>query len=367
MASSKPDQVSEREKYIQQIEFYKNELKEKFIHIREETNKIETKNMEELDKILSMLNDPNNPDYISQVQQVTLSLREEELRNCISSLCTVEPTPLPVLREQAWTSAKRGSDSDNIFRPHGITIDRETNEIYIADCYNSRIQVFTSEGKHKKTLKHHEVLNVHRVLCVGLSLFITDPMNKQIHKINKCNGELLVSEELEFTPGGLDVFEGVTYIADFKMLCLYRYDDELYQESKLVLKFADGAKNQESRLLDVTFFRDCIYTLLENMNFKVNTFDLEGNLLACLIPESMVTKAFYFCVDKKENILISSWEDNQVLVFTGKGKPILRIGNSVKAENDCLVHPRGIGLLETGVLVVCDNKDSTCLHSYVYI
>ena len=367
MASNKPDQISERKKYIQQIESYKKELKDKFIFIREEMNKIETENIAEFDEILSSLNDPNNPDYISQVRQVCVSWNDGDLRNCISSLCTVEQAPLPVIREQVWTSAKRGSDADNIFRPHGLTIDSETNEIYISDCYNSRIQVFTCEGKHSRTLKHSEIFNVHRILCAGLHLYVTDPINKHIYKINKSNGELLLSEELEFTPGGLDISNGVTYIADFKMMCLYRYDEELYQESTFVLKFAADANNDETRLLDIKFFQDCIYTLLENTNFKVNTFDLEGNLIACLVPTSIVMKAFYFCVDKNQNILISSWEDNQVIVFTSKGKPILRIGNSVRADKDCLVHPRGIGLLNTGVLVVCDNKDSTCLHSYVYI
>ncbi|KAI6657305.1 hypothetical protein LOD99_53 [Oopsacas minuta] len=366
MATNLSDQT-DRDKYIQQIEMYKKELTEKFIKIRKETTNIENQAIEQLDKILSDLKDPQKPDYHLQEQEIMLSWHEQEFKQFLTSICTIEPCPIPVTPNPVWTSAKRGSENDNIFRPHGLSIDPETNEIYIADCYNSRVQVFTNEGIHRRIIKHPEILNVHRILCTHQHLYVTDPINKHVYKLNKHTDEVLYSEELEFTPGGLDVFNNTTYISDFKTISLYLYDDELYKNSTIELKLMTNENEEEIRLLDIKILEDSIFTLLENSFYNIHTFDYDGNVLACLIPTAMVSKTFYFCIDNWENILLSSWDDNQVLVFTNKGKPISRIGNGVKGEKNSLVHPRGIGLLNTGALVVCDNKDSTCLHSYVYI
>ena len=355
------------EKYIYQVKSYMQEVKTKFSLIREELVAIENEKLGELYAILSKLEDAGTPDFYLETPQITLVWHEKQFNQFVSSICTIQPLPLKTIQEQQWTSAKRGSEVDNIYRPHGLTVDKETNDIYIADCYNSRIQVFSSEGVHKQSITHSDILNPHRILCTAKHLLVTDPINRQVSKLDKASLELILSEELEFTPGGLDVRHSVTYICNFLSLSLYLYDEELYRDSILNLKFSSSDQNGGTHLLDVRLSEDFLYAFLENSFYRIHTFDLKGNLLSCLIPSSLVSRAFYFCVDKQCNILVSSWEDNQILVYSSKGKPTCRIGNDKKGESNSLVHPRGIDILSTGELVICDNKDSTCLHCYVYM
>ena len=371
MASILPQDSTEplpqKEKYIQQVKSYRQEIQMKFSLIRDELAAIEHERLEELDSIISKLENPETPDFHLEVQQISLAWHEQEFKQFVSSICTIQPLPLKIIQEQQWTSAKRGSEDENIYRPHGLTVDKETNDIYIADCYNCRIQVFSSEGGHIKSFTHSDILNPHRILCTPNHLYVTDPINRQVSKFNKVSLDLILSEELEYTPGGLDVRHAVIYISNFFSLKIYLYDEEFYEDSILNLNFSSTELNEETHLLDVKISEDFLYAFLENSFYRIYTFDLKGNLLSCLIPSSMVSRTFYFCIDKQCNILVSSWEDNQVLVFSSKGKPICRIGNGKRGETNSLVHPRGLDTLSTGELIICDNKNSTCLHSYVYI
>ena len=308
-------------------------------------------------------NDTNSP-----LRKVTLSWNEHEITNSISSFCKIETAPQPVITEQIWSSTARGSESHQIFRPHGLTIDKETNDIYIADCYNKRIQVFNESGQHIKCIFNADILNPHRLLIVANSIFVTDLMNRHIYKLNKQSDEVELSEELEYVPGGLHALGEEIYVVNFSQPIIYLYDIDLYKEGQIILKSSTSTDlNNDIHFLDIRFVHKIIYVLLENYFYRFVLFDFDGNTLSCLIPSALVSKAFYFCIDSLENILISSWEDNQVLVFSKGGQLKCKIGNCIKSEPNTMVHPRGLDLMSTGILVVCDNKNSTYLHSYAYL
>ena len=356
------------EKYKNQIFGYKQEVREKFALIRSQLSLIEKEKQEELDKLLLKFDQPNTTTgYDSLTQDVTLCWNEHAI-DSMSSFCKIEIKPLLNILNPTWSSAPKGSQKDQIFRPHGLTIDKETKTIYVADYFNKRIQVFDLNGGYRKSIFHPDILNHHRILSVSNFLYVTDPINKQIYKINKENYEVVLSEELEYCPGGLDVLNYRTYINDTDPpFRIFVYDTDLYKEGQIELKASTSNEAKTVYLLDIKFAHNVIYTLFKNAPYRVSLFDLNGNVLSSLIPLSLVNKAFYFCIDDHENILISSWQDNQVLVFSKDGELKSRIGNILEGEYNSMVEPRGLDILNSGVLVICDNNQSACLYRYEYL
>ena len=42
----------------------------------------------------------------------------------------------------------RGTGSEQLKSPHGVTVDHNTGNIYVADCYNNCVKVFDNTAKY---------------------------------------------------------------------------------------------------------------------------------------------------------------------------------------------------------------------------
>ena len=123
-----------------------------------------------------------------------------------------------------WSFSRHGNSDGRLYNPFGITCDRAGN-IYIADSGNSRIQVFSSEGRYMRQFGRLSGLNCPCGISVDCDgrVYVSDCCNDRIF-VFAPDGQLVTSFGGSGSrpggfnsPGGVALDEsGVLYVCDKK-------------------------------------------------------------------------------------------------------------------------------------------------------
>ena len=100
-----------------------------------------------------------------------------DCENAIENLCVVcEGKDLTEVysrkRDLLWENVAPGAERTQVNGPVGLTIEPQTDRIFIADAGNNRIQVYNSEGKHLSQIKLAHVWRIFFIDFLGDFLFI---------------------------------------------------------------------------------------------------------------------------------------------------------------------------------------------------
>ncbi|KAI6653206.1 hypothetical protein LOD99_3731 [Oopsacas minuta] len=92
-----------------------------------------------------------------EIPYIKLTWRVNELRDSINKLCGCSKQILKSSEDNPiqfkWSSCTRGDGDKQLNCPRGITINPVNNNIYVADWYHYRIQIFSKEGIGLEVLK----------------------------------------------------------------------------------------------------------------------------------------------------------------------------------------------------------------------
>ena len=270
----------------------------------------------------------------------------ERILKAIEETDLVELIPEYVGRENPiLKKCSKGTKNGEFVNPRGIVIDRNTNEVYIADRSNHRIQVLSIDGEFLRSFKHDK-LNEPFGICLSKNdIFVTDQVTHLL-KFNKSGKYLKQAGSRGITPGcfttiaGLCCEEGLVYVCDFSMQQIQIFDLEL----NFMKTFAYG----EIRLpVDISVHSNTLYILSKDQNSiycynkdlqLLNTVQLTGQK----IP---MTVALFFTIDSKGNFLISDLSNNEIRIFSPNGVLKHTLGRGH------LQYLAGIALDNTGAIV----------------
>ena len=305
-------------------------------------------------------------------QRIELSWNEEEqLRDLLKELGIIElkkieldytKKTMPVL---VACKCRNNSNGPGEFDyPTVIAINSKTNNIYIADAPNHRVQVFD------------QFCNFIFSFCknmytpAGISfhndyIYVTQYGGNTLN-IYTANGDFIVSlgcrgnKELQFNfPFGI---------------CIPEYRDNIYicdrENNRVQVLNIDLSFNSFItgliRPKDVKVTTEEIF-VFDNSNPCIHVYNYEHQLTREIISygneNCQVSSSYHFYIDLNSNILITDYETCCVLIFSTKGMLIHSFGHPGKNPGE-FTDPTGIAVDAEDRIIVVSSNPNNCIQLF---
>ncbi|KAI6661346.1 E3 ubiquitin-protein ligase TRIM71-like [Oopsacas minuta] len=249
--------------------------------------------------------------------------------------------------------------------PRGIAVHYQTGNIYIADLFNHRVQVFTSNGDY--LFMFSGKMNRPVGICISQNkVFVTQWSGHCINKY-ELEGKLIKSvgskgygEVQLYGPHGLDVSDrnSNVYVCDLNNNRVQILTQELNLHSMLGI---DLFKNP----CDVKVTRDRVLVLdrSDPCMFVFNSDHVLTNRLITRGDGKQTNVPFCFDIDRDYNIIMSDSSNHCVYVFNHEGEQIHKFGKEGQSIGE-FYYPFGIALDNTGHIIVVCQKNTNCLQFF---
>ena len=262
-------------------------------------------------------------------------------------------------KEPILTAGKKGKGKKELDAA-GLFLDEDTQQIYIVDYGNSRVQVMSLQGEFITSFGQDVLQEPWGISVNQDHIFVTDIGHNSLFKFCKNTLELLNSTKgsdgLKFSiPRGLCIdTNGDVFVADYFNNRIVIFSTNLQFKSRFgthILYFPQ----------DVKLTPDCVVVL--DLSPKcVHLFSRDGDYLSSCISQgeernSLIYRPEFFCLDLSGNILISDCYHHCIKIFTQSGEFIHSIGRKGNKKGE-FIYPQGIAISKSGVIfVVSDNPN----------
>ena len=247
--------------------------------------------------------------------------------------------------------------------PSSIAIDSETNNIYVCDGGNNRVQVFNESLEFLFTFC--DKMNTPHGICINLNRVYATQLSANSLSVYSTEGRYIQSvgregyKELEFNSlNGVAVstVNNLIYICDlwnFRIQCL-----------NLNLTF-------NSFIPNVNLPRDIKLTpqdiiVLTEQNPCIHFYDYSHQLIREVIIGGegiQVIHPIYLCLDREFNILITDFSANTVLICSNGGELLHKFGKRGKGRGD-FIYPTGIATDREGRIIVVSQNPKHCIQIF---
>ncbi|XP_078661424.1 uncharacterized protein LOC144905572 [Branchiostoma floridae x Branchiostoma belcheri] len=272
----------------------------------------------------------------------------------------------PIRVGQPWVRKVRfggeGSCRGEFYCPTGVAVSQD-NEVYIADYWNTRIQVFTMDGVYIReftTTLPRETGEKLKPEDVAVDRNDNLWMVSDDHVVQYSReGTCLVTIDLPC----VTAFRGITVSMVTEQVIVTKYDDQngrlrvFDQDGSEVGTYGAGHRSPEPwwpRYVTVDGEGNILVT--DNNNHCVHVLDREGNFKFKFgskgSDESQLEDPRGICVDGKGNIIVADSGDGCVKMFDSQGRFLCHIGSGMK-------EPRAVTVSPGGDVVVTDWTDDT--------
>ena len=259
---------------------------------------------------------------------------------------------------------KRGKGIDQLYYPEGITVDSTTGMIYVACCGNNCVKVFDNTVKYSSKIGDNtgdgKIYSPH---C--LTIYEDRILISQGNSWNKCScivnyqldGKFISrigkygTAELEFIcPIGLTIKQtnGDVYACD----CDNKRIQIISKDFKFISKFGEDYLSDPR---DIKLSQDYIY-VLDVSNPCVYLFDYDHILHKKHITRGRgfaVYNPFFFFIDDSNNLLISDFGSNSIIVFN----PLFELIHKISLLNS----PMGIVIHNQSIILVSHGGNNCIL------
>ena len=290
----------------------------------------------------------------SRLKEVELQWDDATLRGVLELMGSIEVSRVPDYKSKqhpvllAGKHKEESSASRGEFQyPCSIAVHSETDNIYICDCGNNRVQVFNRSLEYLFMISKQ--LRSPAGICIHLSrVYVTQSIQHSVAvysivgKLIRCVGREGTGE-LEFSyPKGIAVSTqtNTIYVCDWlnnRVQCLSL--DLTFHSSILGVSRPKDVKITSGDIMVLT--GGCIQVY--NKSHKLMK---EIGLLTSTEPS-------YFCLDIKNNIILSA---QSVMVFSYSGELIHEFG-----EFDNL---RGVALDSNGRVITASENEGSCIQLF---
>ena len=256
----------------------------------------------------------------------------------------------------------KGKGMEQLSLPRGVTVEKNTGNIYIADQSNNCVKVFDSTGKYLFKFGDNEgegkMFCPLSVAICGDRIFISQGNHcilnyqlngKFISKIGKYG-----NRELEFNcPFGLTIDEsnGNIYVSGY----INNLIQILSQDFRFISQFGKDTLNQPR---DVKLSKEHIF-VLDVSNPCLHLFNYNHILHKSVISRGKgmeLIDPYYFFIDQTDNILISYRDSNSIRIFNKEFQLIHKISVSP--------NPMGIVVDKRGRVIVVCRANNNCLQIF---
>ena len=253
-----------------------------------------------------------------------------------------------------------GTGNEQLFNPLGVTVDHNTGNIYVANCWNNCVKVFDNTAKYLLKFGdgngEEKMSRPRRLLIRGNKVFVSQSDCILVYQLD---GKLVSrigsggSGELQFNfPCGLstDEYNNDIYICDNGNNRIQIISENLQYKSQFGKDTLDSPR-------DIKLYKDSIFIL------DTSSPCLHRYIRDLVLQQSVVTRGggqqirdpWFFFIDKFGNILISDNGSNSILILNSVFEFIHKIS---------VPYPRGITMdREDRVIVVCSSSKN-CLQIF---
>ena len=284
----------------------------------------------------------------------------------VSKLCklveTVSEIDYKSKTQSIISVCDKGTGNEQFNSPCGVTVDHNTGNIYVADCWNNCVKVFDNtakyvfkfgdrEGEGKMSYLKGLVICCNKVLISQGSnhILVYQLDGKFVSRIGSSG-----SGELQFNyPFGLatDESNNDIYICDSNNHRIQIISQNFQYKSQF-------GKDILHSPLDIKLYKDSIF-IIDKSNPCLHIFNRDLVLQKSVISRGEGQQVIYprfFFIDKFCNILISDHDSNSILIFNSEFEIIHKISTSNR--------PMGITMdKEDRVIVVCQSANN-CLQIF---
>ena len=262
---------------------------------------------------------------------------------------------------------KKSSDKKSpgeLNSPSCMSIHYKSENIYIADLSNHRVQVFSYNGDY--LFMFSEKMCYPKGICVFQNtVFVT----QYSHCVNvyELEGKLMKSVgskgngEAQFSePHGIDVSDRNhnIYVCDSDNNRVQILTEELKYHSMLgigLFTYPLDIKVARDRVLVLDMSDPCMF-IFNSEHLLINRTITRGSDKQTRNPHS-------FDIDRDYNIMMSDYGNHCVYVFNKEGEQIHKFGKQGQGIGEFNV-PHGIVLDNTGRIIVVCRKDTNCLQFF---
>ncbi|XP_078661421.1 uncharacterized protein LOC144905569 [Branchiostoma floridae x Branchiostoma belcheri] len=297
----------------------------------------------------------DKPTATGQVKQSVVQPKREDMK------------VRPIRVGQPWVRKVRfggrgSSRGEFLVGPFGVAVSQD-NEVYIADCENSRIQVFTMDGVYIR-----EFTTTLPGKTDG-KLYPQDVAVDRNDNLWVVSGEHVVQYSREGTclttidlPHVMYI-RGITVAMATEQVIVTEFDGQngrlrvFNQDGSEVGTYGSGHRSPEpwypryvtvdgeGNILVADVINHCVHVLDREENFKFK-FGSEGS------DESQLEDPRGICVDGSGNIIVADYGNGCVKMFDSQGRFLCHIGSGMK-------RPQAVAVSQGGDVVVIDLADHT--------
>ena len=153
---------------------------------------------------------------VDEIPCVCLQWNDKWFESGIAGLCRLCVNKSYVNRQkQVWSGIKRGNGFMEICNPFGLSIDSDNGDIFVCDSLAVRIQVFSKEGIHLRTIKPQEINHPSFIAISQHHLFVSC-FPQCLYKLDKLSGDILCCISTEHGMRGLSVDTDTLYTVMLK-------------------------------------------------------------------------------------------------------------------------------------------------------
>ena len=261
-------------------------------------------------------------------------------------------------------TGKKGTAPGEFNWPLGVAINEATNQIFVANCINNRIEIFSETGEYLNQLGeligpwgiaiHENSLFVSSLRHTISKYSLTDfSLVKQIDGVGSNNGEFKHPRQLTTDPNGH------VYIADTDNNRICVLDTDLHHMRNIT-------HQSILKPFDLKLSHDRIYVLCPYKNPCMLVLSIEGDMLHSLISSGYgmdVLNPWFFCLDRNNNIVISDADAHCIRVFSPAGDLLYTIGREGHQQG-MFYEPEGIAITPNGKLVCVSENENYGLQIY---
>ena len=249
--------------------------------------------------------------------------------------------------------------------PTCMSLHYKSGNIYIADEYNHRVQVFSYNGDY--LFMFSEKMSNPIGICVFQNtVFVTQRIGDCV-SMYELEGKLMKSVgsngngESQFnSPHGIDVSDRNhnIYVCDYNNNRVQILTEELKYHSMLGIGLFTNPRDikvTRDRVLVLDGSDPCMF-IFNSEHLLINRIITRGSGKQTSSPRS-------FDIDRDYNIMMSDYGNDCVYVFNKEGEQIHKFGKQGQGIGEFYC-PYGIMLDNTGRIIVVCQKDNNCLQFF---
>ena len=263
-------------------------------------------------------------------------------------------------------TGKKGDAPGELNYPCGVAIHEGTHQIFVANWFNNRVEIFSETGEFLHQLGVGQLSNPCGIATHEDSVYVICQSDHTVSKfsltelcrVRRIGGWGSDNGQFKYPRQLTTDLIGRVFIADTTNNRICIHDPDLNHLRNITLQ-------SMSRPWDVKVSRDRLYVLCPLNNPCLLVLTLEGDKLHSLITRGVgmgMSRPFFFCLDPLNNFVLSDYS-HSISVFSPEGNLLHTIGREGH-EQGMFYYPRGVAVTPNGKLVCVSHNENFGLQIF---